>query len=559
MRPINALISCSVLFGSHATPLGLETSYANDLRSNILWVPALVLGESHASACQRVRAYPVPNSYYLKWNETTMKNVAIGLGCANSKDLKLNIKGCCSSTMWFDKTSGECFTHSNGPEYVNYGWFHESYSPIYTCLLRTEVASTVNVTINMLSFEKGLLTISGSNFGDIEDDVAVNVGSEICRNVEICTNVCRSCARNPCEPGSICLNVASSPRCFMYCAGKDDRSCPCNTFCDTVNVYSGYTGVESTINLCTPIAFMSGTKGVCPSSYSNDVLQCESPTVDENIEYAISFPISVAVEANVAIHSDDSIAGSLSGWCAQGQDCHDGNICTQDSCVNGRCTYDTVYGCQTTLQTIRERTAPYTFTSYAQANQQNQQANFAHLMNMLGSPSSISQNDDYPIEFHRLPFFISFFGNVVNQIALNPNAVIHLPPIPECTSSYITVQVSVCELFSSMEQCKRPNRNSRCDTLLFSYSPFSASATRQNLISCPSGAPTGTWLIALTFRSSICHKTATPTSLARDCTVTLFMCFFRTFIDISQCPSMPTMLTAPIPFRCQFTATAPCA
>jgi hypothetical protein len=79
---------------------------------------------------------------------------------------------------------------------------------------------------------------------------------------------------------------------------------------------------------------------------------------------------------------------------------------------------------------------------YVESKSTSQQTSFDTKMSQIGVLSTVSDFDDYPVQYINFKSMdFPFYGTIVNSIAINPNAVIVLPPIKPCVSyiGYITV------------------------------------------------------------------------------------------------------------------------
>jgi hypothetical protein len=71
----------------------------------------------------------------------------------------------------------------------------------------------------------------------------------------------------------------------------------------------------------------------------------------------------------------------------------------------------------------------------------NAQERFADVLNSNGKISEISDNDDYPNDYVKIQFEFDYFGNLMDELALNPNGIVILTPIKDCSSSAAFIRV----------------------------------------------------------------------------------------------------------------------
>jgi hypothetical protein len=94
---------------------------------------------------------------------------------------------------------------------------------------------------------------------------------------------------------------------------------------------------------------------------------------------------------------------------------------------------------------VRERNAPYiyrTFSQHSPAVRQQHREFEQYIMNngILSSLVSTVAEDNY-LQFLDLGFNFTFFGNMVDEIAVNADGLISLPPILDCVGASTSVEV----------------------------------------------------------------------------------------------------------------------
>ena len=236
--------------------------------------------------------------------------------------------------------------------------------------------------------------------------------------------------------------VNGNYRCFQYCAGSFDKSCPCGTHCSSVNVNTYYYGPIH-LHLCTPELFELSSQGndIC-ENFEQDQLLCKAPHARQVLFAGnlMNFNYSLTI-------GEESTMGSLGSTsqfiCLEQDDCDDLNICTQDACnPSGYCEFIPLADCQAVSATVRERKTNSFYKVYVESKSTSQQTSFDTKISQIGVLSTVSDFDDYPIQYINFKSMdFPFYGTVVKIIAINPNAVIVLPPIKPCVSyiGYITV------------------------------------------------------------------------------------------------------------------------
>ena len=408
--------------------------------ANSVFYALALPGESQTETCVRKSGLAVPNTYSdnAVWNITALKAIAATLNRPVSPSLSA-IKGCCSSGMWCDRTG--CFTQSYGT-FANYGWLSGDNQsvPVYSCFPITDFTMPV---ITSASYASGYLTLTGHNFqADYADysAISLSIGSEVCGDVEVCNgHQCQSCMDNPCSLDSVCLvnNSGGIARCYMYCGGPTDASCPCGSFCDTVTV-SSRTATSSTslsLSLCTYQSFHSYSDGTCPVENKDSII-CKIPRALQKQATRSSSGISLSVYGG-AEHVPALISYNLppAPWCKSNSDCFDGNVCTADTCVSGYCTYSTVIGCSSMLQTVRERVAPYTYSIFSQKFKAFYHTIFEYQMVFFGKMVALSTESSFVIHNIKLPFSFPYFGAYVSSLSVLANGAVSLTPLPVCSGT----------------------------------------------------------------------------------------------------------------------------
>jgi len=318
--------------------IGLFTAKA----SVINWVMGN-RGESHTEACSRSGYFPTNRTIIFEVNKTSMLDLIHDNFMTYSVDSKI-IRGCCVSSVWCSKSTKICFTQAYGSFYENYGLLNGDIdsSPVFSCY--SSYSSSNNLkspSISSIYFDDtGSLTYTGKYLGSVENKIVATLAGENCDNPEICSKICSSCSDTlPCPLDSECLNVGQGPRCFMFCAGPTDTSCPCDTFCDQVQINS-YSGSVS-VHLCTPVSFQLSNGNVCANylNSGNERVQCSIPRASQISALPYTTNFSFAVEEKYSVGNKQAL---ILKWCRADSQCHDGNICTVDTCVNARCgdTFD---------------------------------------------------------------------------------------------------------------------------------------------------------------------------------------------------------------------------
>ena len=397
--------------------------------AEIAWIVGKI-GESQSAACIRNNFSPTKRIISISWNATSIRNIINTINEINSYTLTVN--DCCVPSLWCSKTKKECFTHSYGAFFENYGARNNDTDsvPLFSCSrIRNDLNAAPLVT--SVLYDGPLVSYTGKYFGDDEKNLAVSLAGESCENPEICSKICRSCSdKNQCPVDSECLNVGQGgAHCFMFCAGTGDESCPCDTFCALVSI-SSYLGSPISVHLCTPTSFSISQGNVC-DKYLNEKIQCSAPRASQlsALPYARNMSLAVGSAAVSGLRHT-----WIYPWCKEHSECQDGNICTQDSCVNGRCQYSSADGCSSTSSAVRNRNTLYDYSTLVSKDRFGQHKHLSDTMIYKGLISSVSREDDFPVQTLSLPFRFPFFGIKASTLAINPNGLLSLPPIQSCES-----------------------------------------------------------------------------------------------------------------------------
>lgn len=290
----------------------------------------------------------------------------------------------------------------------------------------------------------GTIHVSGYNFGDDNDKLAVKVGDMDCTGVEICHTVCRPCTSDAeCGNSGLCLtvnNVAGS-FCSVFCG--TDNSCPCDTQCHTATA----NGMQYYFCLNPDIFSHSD---LCNSAYrasqrhAEDVhnFRCE---IRPNVCIPQSqMGVSLAIGRHATPWYWYSLGSMLStamstasAVCSSATDCDDGEGCTNDFCVAGCCQHESTKNCITGSEGFKSAAAMMQYVI------RNVTAGPWVDISSGGSVSSVSTVDDHPPEVVQMPFPLPFFDQSVTAISLNPNGMVNLgdtfscvgPVFGSCTSN----------------------------------------------------------------------------------------------------------------------------
>ena len=419
--------------------------------------------ESHAEACQRVGLKPTARIIPFDLNATTAADISVAVLNYSSHTLE----GCCASSLWCSDSSNSCFSQSYGLYYENYGWLSGNVDskPVFTCVSATMAAGNPPVVTairqGVADYEWDFNTLMqkelylyGSDYGFEENITAVSIAGQTCSEQEICSHVCASCGGPygyDCPLDSECLQVSGSRRCFPYCAGPDDTSCPCNTKCVAVNF--NYANTIIHVHLCAPESF-SLSKNVC-QGHEQQKIRCNAPhakTTDiQNHLSSYNFSLSIGEEVTVGTLGTVIQSATTQFTCDVDEDCDDGNICTTSTCASNRCVFVDVIGCNSTSSSVLFRQTNFYYISYLETGKASDQADFDTYMASHGTLSSVSNEDDYPIDGPlSIGFEFPFYGERVNALAINPNGLISLTPVNPCMSYPGTIACMVFSTFTNV-------------------------------------------------------------------------------------------------------------
>jgi hypothetical protein len=143
----------------------------------------------------------------------------------------------------------------------------------------------------------------------------------------------------------------------------------------------------------------------------------------------------------VVIESTASVWFPLKA-CVQDSDCHDGDVCTLQACVEGSCDVTRVDDdCGSTLQTLLENLSPHAYLSIVQKDRRESQFDFEDLLLSLGTISPASDRYLSPVAVTDMGFSFLFYGNLVNEVNIYPNGVIGLPPFLPCYNVIGSIEV----------------------------------------------------------------------------------------------------------------------
>jgi len=445
------------------------------LPQNATWVIA-ESGETQIQACTRINLAPLyMGDIDLVWNTSSLQSV---VNLLNRKSYSENggLDGCCAPGLWCDDET--CFTQGFGNFFSNYGWLNNNTvaHPVYTCL--TGGASSGETVIGKATLKGGTLTVDGQGFSSTYDDSAAFVYNEACVDIETCN--CMSCSNSAdsCPAGYLCLShYDMSSYCFLECAGDGDESCPCGHTCSVV-----FGGGSDALYLCIPPNY-SSYDSTC--SQHTDHLTCRAPRAYQEVYQLESQSNSNKLEVSLTINNegdlfDQGSAPDLStGFCSSNADCLDGNLCTVDSCdtTTKLCAYTSVPGCDSMVSTITTRNTPFMYYSYYAANQAIagvQASSVTYLLN-AGTTSSVQHEDDIPLQQLDLPFQITFFGNVVDQVYLSPNGLLALPPVRPCQGDQCFLIASSSNVISPFYTDWDPTESSTARVVYFTQTSASSS------------------------------------------------------------------------------------
>ena len=407
-----------------------EICYAQIVYNSLSWVVAEGR-ESQVESCSRIGLLPTDKIIFFDWNSTSIGAITRKLNFQS-----WNISNCCSSSFWCSTSENNCTTHSYGKYFDNYGSLpgnDTSYKPVYTC--KAPLPSVSSFRVDSLSqsprtwdsLQTKHITLKGEGFGLDDNATRVSIAGENCGSLEICSHVCAKCdASTRCAPDSQCIRYGSTSRCFPYCGGPDDKSCPCDSKCMPLDLDAYSIGRH----FCTPQSFDIGSD-VCDGYLQNEI-RCDAPLAKSvELENQIKH-LNYSATIGSAIFVGPLL--NLVLFCDVDSDCFDSNICTMDLCDGGSCRFRPIAGCLTDATYIADRSTNFYYATYVRTQQFTVQQQFVDDMVHDGTLSSISNSDDYPIQYLNLEFNFPFFGELVSSVGLNPNGVITLPPFQPCTS-----------------------------------------------------------------------------------------------------------------------------
>jgi hypothetical protein len=454
------------------TVFGILPFYASE-SDGILWVVSESKNETHAMACRRVGAMPISSdvdshNIQITWDDSKVSEISSALDCVNSEEWR-PVQGCCTPGLWFNKTSGQCFTHSYGSTFANYGWFDGESYPIYSCSLPTNETSS-GISLLGASYWSGTHSVSLYGHG-LSSSSHIEVGNQFCANTEVCGDICQSCDRDhPCDPDSLCLDIwRAGPRCYPACAGSSDTSCPCGTTCiavsDTPTLH---------LHVCVPMTSGSGDRykthqQACeafnPMDANHDrvdMVNCKLSSLSAVEPYTvIQQPSKLGGDAadiallEVTVTTDDSDFASitimtpasvLESTCEADEDCFDGDMCTVEYCsrYHGQCVMERLDNCVSSSRLVQQQQTPYLYFGYSRSAAED----IAMFESQMlcgdgvddcfddGAHAILSHTHDNPVATFPLHFSFPFFGNVLSTVTLNPYGLLQLPPVLHSCSDY---------------------------------------------------------------------------------------------------------------------------
>jgi hypothetical protein len=395
---------------------------------------------SHSEACLFNNLYPTSPSDDISWSPDIMETVTTALGkTVMSKPYGVN--GCCVPSLFCE--ADECFTQSLGSHYFNYESVHSiSSHTVYTCNGTSLGDESGRISITKVTAVQGKVSLAGDLFGSDSSLIDATVDGKPCYDKEMCNSACKQCSRfsHSCPKDSVCLTVRDVSSCFMYCGGPTDASCPCGTTCQGVRVYVGDNSYLST-NFCAPKDLD------CPSYLEAGQLECMSPRTyswASDLQPHVHLNISLAVGSD----ADKTTLSHAPDTCKANQDCFDKSAYSSDSCISGICQYDfaqrsaaetEIMG--STYPAITDRNTRFTYVSFIATGMQAEQDIFEGKVRLDGKLSSVSRVDDAPVDHQELDFAFRYFGNTVEDLNINPNGLISLPPFTECLQLAGTLRV----------------------------------------------------------------------------------------------------------------------
>lgn len=431
--------------------------------------------ESQAEACARksLTALEIAAPNLWNWNFTVFSYVVTSLldkrifPAANMT----GIHGCCAPSLWC--LPDGCYTQGYAKLYSNYGWLSRkndqvttSY-PVYTCYNNSlpNLLKSSNISLqNGLFSAKGHFSLYPNSSVSSPTALVVNIFGAECNNVEIV--YCRHCNRNhTCPFGSSCITTKiGSPvsACYANCDSLKDKSCPRGYYC------SSFVDISAGPFNCIPNTTANVNSWCSTHNFANneDALTCKvnSATLQQQVSMSNSGKQTIILNTSYLLEPGFSLSKQYpyqasSQKCQFNSDCFDGNICTRDSCElsQGYCYNELVNAsCDSILQNIRERIAPYIYHLYYLTNTDSHHEAFQLFMTQHGTESTVSFSDDWPYQTENLHFNFTFFGNVINQCYIGPNGLVMLPPLPPTVQwraesyevKYICIDIKYIEILT---------------------------------------------------------------------------------------------------------------
>lgn len=407
--------------------------------TEVQWIVS-ELGESQYEACSRNQLKPVDMNKIpdINWNKTTLDHVVVeilNLQLAPEAN-RFGILGCCAPSLWCN--ASYCFTQNFAEHYSNFGPLSNgpsSYNPVYTCWNDStgSVSNPVNISFYRISDEK--LFLDGSNFGNSDVGLTVPLNSSRCRNAGLCD--CTTCAAGPhtCPIGSTCAySYTAGFSCFKICAGSGDESCPCDQVCrNAQNVFGEDMG------LCVPrnLTALKQCHANGGSQLMCDLAPYAMTILPEVMETALDISLVVSYSGD-----QEMIAFQNLNSCSSDEDCFDGDICTTDSCIGGICSFNQT-SCSSMLPAILEQYTPYTY-SPLNFQASNTSSIYAFITSSSSKRTVQKASTSGTIT---MPFYMLFFGNLLNQFRIFGSSLIAFPPYPTCESTNVSI---LCDLLLRM-------------------------------------------------------------------------------------------------------------
>lgn len=413
--------------------------------NDVHWIISTNIGESQTRTCQSSGLQPIDmDSLNIIWNETIYTHVVENFLQRNISKIgnSFGIQGCCAPSLWC--RGNICYTQSFGSQYINYGWLasDSTSQPVYTCWNATpsELSETA-VVINRATISSSQLFFYGSGFGDNTYELNIPLNSSRCRNAAFCG--CEACSGSShiCPIGSSCFFTSSVGYfCYPLCAGNGDKACSCGRTCkSTSNVFG------DAVSLCLPSDFSDIT--TCAANGGQEIM-CNASDTLYSLSQSTTLELSMVIDAGGDYAYTDY---TRSQNCTSDSVCHDGNPCTVDTCSSsGVCSHTYVKNCDSMPKGYEERYTPYVYNRFSiNATLSDDQLN--QLVNNItqGSDGSDVSSTDSS-DAITLPFWVFFFGGLLNEIKIYGNGIIAFPPYascPETSVSYIFVRRKVVTNF----------------------------------------------------------------------------------------------------------------